>query len=169
MINLSFVGVLLLNVATQAFNFPLNSGMYSLNPTRKDIAVNILQKLQAEHKSMVMAEFRKEFDTAQIWCKTHESDDAYFVSFVCKNENSQCIPQNSTEIHYIVLYRRNHEVFTVSGLVRLEPSTSLTTSDVFLMLRKQCDAKGYLQLHELKLWGGGRYPIESWLEDMFSS
>lgn len=165
MISLTFVGVLLLNVATQAFNFPFNSGMYSLNPTRKDIAVNILQKLEVEHRSMVMAEFRKEFNTAQVWCKNHESDDAYFVSFVCKNENYE----KNTKIHYIVLYRQNHEVFTVSGLVRLEPSTSLTTSDVFLMLRKQCDAKGYLQLHELKLWGTGRYPIESWLEDMFSS
>lgn len=162
-----YLGFVLMNFAS-AFNFPFKCGTYSINPSRKDVAAEILRKVQSENLSVVKPEFQKEFSIAQVWCKTHESDDHYFASFVCKN----AISNNSdleTKIHYIVLYRQNNEVFTVSGLVRLEPFTSLTTSDVFLMLRNECDAKGYLQLHELKLWGSGRYPIESWLEDMFDT
>ena len=149
---ISYFRGLLLSLCLTYSCTAFNSGIYSLNPTRKDIAVDILKNMQSENKS--------EFQKAQMWCKTHESDDNYAVSFVCDNSNTN-------SIDYIVMYRQKKEVFTVSGLVRLQPATSLSSAGLFLLLRKWCDAKGYLQLHELKTWCSGRYPTESRLEHVF--
>lgn len=100
-----FVGVLLLltRVCT-AFNVAFNREMQSLNPTRKDVAIDVLKNIQSKKEILHKLDFHSEFSTAQIWCKTHESDDHYSVSFVCDNSN-----KNS--IDYIVLYRQKQEVF----------------------------------------------------------
>ena len=129
---------------TQAFNL----GVYSVRPIHKDIAADVLIKNVKTHA---------EFSNAHSWCTQHKYDSNYAVLSVSKPES----------IDYLVLYRQNHEVFTVIGLVRLQQATSLSTPDVFLLLRKFSEARGYLQLHELKTWCTGRYPIEIQLENMF--
>ena len=145
------VGLLLLHTVfvTLSTAFVCNSG--SINPIRKEMAADVLQLNNIPCKY--------EFSNAHQWCTKHKSDSNYSVSSVCPTQHPE-------SIDYLVLFRRKQEVFTVSGLVRLHEDTSLSTSDVFLMLRKQHNTKGYLQLHELKTWGTGRYPTESFLEDM---
>lgn len=148
--NVLQIGVLLLHtVLSAAFVI----GSYSVNPIHKEMAADVLQLKNVPLKD--------EFSDAHSWCTKHKSDSNYFVSSVCST-------QNPKSIDYLVLFRRKHEVFTVAGLVRLRTETCLSSSDVFLILRKQHDTKGYLQLHELKSWAGGRYPIESFLENMMS-
>lgn len=142
------IGVLLLHTVPNA---ALVFGSYSVIPIRKEIAADVIQLQNVPRKA--------EFSDALKWCTKHRSDSNYSVSSVCATQNPE-------SIDYLVLFRRKQEVFTVSGLVRLHGGTCLSTADVFLMLRRQHDAKGYLQLHELKSWSGGRYPIESFLEDM---
>lgn len=134
---------------------------YSLNPTRKDVAVDVLKQIQKNSLTQT------EFLTAHSWCTEHESDDRYLVSFVCNKEVSNSKIPSVENIDYMVLYRTCHQVFTISGLVRLQQATTLSASDVFVMLRKDAESKGYLQLHELKLWCSGRYPMETFLDDMF--
>lgn len=117
------VGVLLIHtVFSTAFVFTF--GSYSVNPIRKDMAADVLQLKNVPRKD--------EFSNAHSWCTKHKSDSNYSVSSVCATQNPE-------SIDYLVLFRRKHEVFTVSGLVRLHRETCLSTSDVFLMLRKQHD------------------------------
>lgn len=133
-----------------------NSAKYSLNPTRKDIAVDFLNSING---NPIDDDQGLGLSTARLWCKEHKYDDHYLVSFVCDNAVGNK--------DYMVLYRQNKEVLTVSGLVRLQQTTTLSTSDLFVLLRRDSEPRGYLQLHELKTWCNGRYAVESFLEDMF--
>lgn len=142
-----FLLVLLSQVLTQAFNV----GVYSVHPIRKDIAADVL------FKNVEYVRTYPEFSKAHSWCTQHKHDPNYSVLSVTHHES----------IDYLVLFRQNREVFTVSGLVRLQQPTSLSTPDIYRLLRKFSETKGYLQLHELKTWCGGRYPIENRLENMF--
>jgi len=149
---LIFFGVLL--SLSEAF-------VYSVRPIHKDIAADLLVKTlvktQVSNPGISNPGIHVEFSNAHSWCTQHFDDDNYSVLSVSNKPES---------MDYLVLYRKNHEVFTVSGLVRLHQATSLSASEVFLILRKECDARGYLQLHELKTWCTGRYPIEIRLDKM---
>lgn len=131
--------------------------VYSVRPIHKDIAADVLVKTLVKTQ-VSNPGIHVEFSNAHSWCTQHKYDSNYSVLSVSKKPES---------MDYLVLYRQNHEVFTVSGLVRLHQATSLSTSELFVILRKECDARGYLQLHELKTWSTGRYPIEIRLENMF--
>lgn len=173
MIQLKIIGVFLLHAFSNAFITPRvsNLGVYSLNPIRKDVAADVLEDWSINVPSTLKSEIQAELSTAHSWCTQHKYDDHYLVSLVTRNfgnKNSAENFENLDNVDYVVLYRQNREVFTVAGLVRIHRETLLTISDVFLMLRKQCDSQGYLQLHELKTWCTGRYPIESFLEDMIT-
>lgn len=146
---------LLLALECTAFNF----GMYAVHPIRKDLAAEFLCKAEKN----VQNEISNEISNAHSWCTQHKSNPHYSILSI-----SICKTYPPKLPHYLVLFRQNHEIFTVVGLVRLQQETCLSAPDVFLMLRKECDAKGFLQLHELKSWCNGRYPIEDRLEKMFS-
>lgn len=144
----------------KAFNF----GVYSVHPIPKDLAAEFLCKARIrtpEIKNEFSNEIASEISNAHKWCTLHRSNPHYSILSICKTYPLK-LP------HYFVLFRQNHEIFTVVGLVRLQQETCLSAPDVFLMLRKECDAKGFLQLHELKSWCNGRYSMEDDLEKMFS-
>ena len=135
------VFLLFVNLLTcsQAFNF----GVYSVRPMHKDL--DALLKTKPKDLTSGMHD---EFNKAHSWCSQHRLNPHCSILSVCKTS-----PESNPEsIDYLVLFRQNHEIFTVSGLVRLQQETPLSTSDVFLLLRKFSDTSGYLQLHELKTW-----------------
>lgn len=132
--------------------FKGNFGSCSIKTIPTASACEILKERQVHAIWNNFREKEVEFDSAKIWCQMHEYKSEYTVSTV----------STPSLMDYMVLYRQKGEVFTVDSLVRLNHHSILSVSDVFYMLRKECNSMGYLQLPRC-----GRYSMEACLENMY--
>lgn len=73
---------------------------------------------------------------------------------------------------FTIVYRMNDKfpkVYSIEGLIRTPNNVNnISVTQVERMLKQMCDnRKGLLQMQNIKMWAGGKYKTEKYLENQF--
>lgn len=88
------------------------------------------------------------------------------------NDHVSFLMTNDNEHLFTIIYRMNNrfpKVYTVEAIIRTPESDktkcTIHTLEVERMLMQMCeDRMGFLQFQNIKLWAGGKYKMEMYLE-----